>query len=59
MEPNEYKCARCHGVFSKETDGWSDEQAKEETKDIFGFLPGDNDLAIVCDDCWKELGFAS
>jgi hypothetical protein len=52
--PNEFRCAACAGVFTK---GWSDEEAAAERKDLFpGFERSDCEL--VCDDCFKAMGFA-
>ncbi len=54
MNDNEYRCVKCGGVFEK---GWSDEEAEKELSDgIHGDIPV-SDCAIVCDDCWKEMGF--
>lgn len=52
---NEYQCADCGRVFEK---GWSDEKAKEELSNTF---PGydEEDCGLVCDDCWKKLGFGA
>jgi hypothetical protein len=46
-------CERCGGEF--ETD-WSDAEALAESQALFGKKPPE-DLALVCDDCWKLLGF--
>jgi hypothetical protein len=53
MKPNEYKCAACGGVFEK---GWSDEEALAELDATFG-VPVE-DCALVCDDCYREMGLA-
>ena len=48
-----YKCAMCGGVFEK---GWTDEEAEQELQQNFqGITPDDCD--IVCDDCYKIMGF--
>ncbi len=49
MGPNEYRCACCGEVYEK---GRSDEEAMEECEEIFGDT---NDVAIVCDDCWRVM----
>lgn len=52
MEPNEYKCDGCGGVFEK---GWSEEEALKEKKEN-GW--GDMDMtrmAQVCDDCYQKI----
>lgn len=51
MKENEYKCAMCKGVFNK---GWTDEEAKEESKGYFGEW-ADQDLEVVCDDCFNKI----
>lgn len=50
---NEFTCAECGGTFEK---GRTDEEALSELKIKF---PGHNpeDCEIICDDCWKSLGF--
>lgn len=53
-EPTTYVCAVCEGTFDK---GWSDEEADAERAEQFpGFEQSDCDL--VCDDCYKRMGFA-
>ena len=51
MNPNEYKCAECGGVFDK---GWTDQEAAAELKANFGssFTPAGCD--VVCDDCYEK-----
>ena len=60
LKPNEYQCADCGGIFEK---GRSDEEAKNEAKELFGIEDEDieqgNDVAIICDDCFKKIGFNS
>ena len=52
-EDNSYTCAECQGVFEK---GWTDEEAQLEMKiDFPGMTMGKT--AIICDDCYKKLGF--
>ena len=57
---NEYQCADCGGIFEK---GRSDEEAKNEAKELFGIEDEDieqgNDVAVICDDCFKKIGFNS
>lgn len=53
LEMNQYRCARCDGVFEK---GWTDEEASAELGELFpGSMPSDCDQ--VCDGCFKEMGF--
>ncbi len=54
MNPNEYKCAVCHGVFEK---GQTDEEAEAELKETFGDVPVE-ECDIVCDDCWQKMGLS-
>lgn len=48
-----YTCERCGGIFDEE---WTDEEALAESTAMFGPLPK-ADLAVVCDDCWRAMGF--
>lgn len=50
---NEYRCASCGETFEK---GRSDDEAKEELSNTF---PGwdEDDCDLVCDDCWKKMGY--
>jgi len=51
--PNQYRCDACGGVFDK---GWSDDEAAAELSENFpGFTPEDS--GIVCDSCYKQMGF--
>lgn len=52
--PNQYRCDMCAGVFDK---AWTDEEAKAELGENFGDISTD-DCGIVCDDCYKKMGFA-
>jgi len=54
MKDNEYKCAVCSGEFEK---GWSEEEAVAEMKNNFGEDSTTDDCSIVCDDCYKKMGF--
>lgn len=49
MKSNEFKCARCEGVFEK---GWSDEEAAAELGERFpGFT--EDECVLICDDCFQ------
>lgn len=48
----QYRCDACGGVFDF---GWSDEEAKAE-QEANGW--SGIDCGIVCDDCFKAMGFA-
>lgn len=48
---NSYQCGKCGGTFEKD---WTDEEARQETKRLWGDLP-EEDLVVVCDDCFIEL----
>jgi hypothetical protein len=50
--PNEYRCDECGGVFEK---GWSDEEAHEEERAIFGREIPVERRACVCDDCFNRI----
>jgi DNA-directed RNA polymerase subunit RPC12/RpoP len=53
IQPGEYKCACCGGIFQH---GWTEEEAKEEYKKNFGKeVTTMQDKEIVCDDCYKKL----
>lgn len=49
-----YICASCGGTFDK---GWSDDEAEAELASTFAVPKEDCD--IVCDDCYKAMGFGS
>lgn len=50
---NTFTCAVCRETFEK---GWSDEEAREELGETFpDFEP--QDCELVCDDCYKRMGF--
>jgi len=51
IKPNEFKCAYCGGVYGKK---WSDEEAKEEMIDLWGYIPKDEQV-IICDDCFQLM----
>lgn len=55
LQPNEYRCAACGGVFKK---GWSDEEAREEAAKIFPGLDthDEEQSCLVCDDCFRQMG---
>ena len=46
-----YRCGKCGETYERE---WSDEEAMNESTELFGDLPA-SDLAIVCDDCFKAM----
>lgn len=49
-----FTCARCGGTFDK---GWTDEEAAAEANDLFPAAVNEHPLAVICDDCWKAMGF--
>lgn len=52
MKPNECRCAQCGVVFEK---AWSDEEARAE-QNANGFNDmAEDDLCVVCDDCYQEI----
>lgn len=51
--PEQYTCEACGETFDK---GWSDEEAILELEEEFpGFAT--SDCGLVCDDCYKKMGF--
>lgn len=54
MKPNEYQCAMCKGIFEK---GWDESAALKEAEEAFGkpVVKWNDDVLIVCDDCYKEI----
>lgn len=52
---DEYQCALCGGVFTTTV---SEDDAEAEYAAVF---PDDVDEpgAVVCDDCWRKMGFGS
>jgi hypothetical protein len=52
LEPGEFRCAMCQGVFLRSR---SDLEALSETKAIFGQVVRQEDCDLVCDDCFKKL----
>ena len=48
MKRNEYKCDACGEINIK---GWTDEEAEQEAKDIWGNI---ENRAIICDDCFQK-----
>ena len=51
MKDNEYQCCVCDGVFEK---GWTDDEAMEESEEVWGAMPPD-ELEVVCDDCYNKM----
>ena len=49
-----YKCAECGQTFYGDR---SDEDAREEAKDLFGWDPIEGGMEVVCDTCWRAMGF--
>lgn len=48
----EFTCDMCHGVFEKcRPEG----EAEAECIEIFGSMPTGDNLATVCDDCWRKI----
>lgn len=52
LKPHEYRCAACKGVFVK---GWSDEAAEAEWDEHFPDLPMDDEVSVVCDNCYEAM----
>lgn len=49
---DKYKCAVCEEEFDK---GWTGEEAEAELAENFGVPKEECDM--VCDDCYKKMGF--
>lgn len=47
----EFKCEHCGGTFETT---WSEEEADEEMKQMFGDVPKE-EQAVICDDCYKAM----
>ncbi len=47
-----YVCDACHQTYEK---GWSDDEADLEAKELHGKTSKDEDIAIVCDDCFNAM----
>jgi hypothetical protein len=63
MTSDEFQCASCKRIFKKVT---TDEEADAEALRLFGVEgssaklgDGPDDMAIVCDDCWKAMGLGN
>jgi hypothetical protein len=52
MTGENFHCAACGGCFEKSR---PDGEAAEEYQSLFQPHPGDDELDLVCDDCWKKL----
>ena len=52
--PNTFTCSICKRTFEK---GLSDDEAKAELDETFG-VP-EEDCELVCDGCYKAMGFGS
>ena len=48
----EYTCAMCGGKFNT---GWSDVEAMKEYIALFGKAALDEQMKVVCDDCFKKV----
>ncbi len=51
MKKNEFRCGHCSNIYEKD---WTDEEAIKESNEMFGDC-NKNDLAIICDNCYKKL----
>lgn len=47
-----YVCENCGGTFESD---WGEDEALAETSQLFGFLPVEDDRAVICDDCFKQF----
>ncbi len=51
MEENQFKCAKCDGVFNK---ALTEEEAIKEKNELWGDIPLEK-CELVCDDCFNEI----
>lgn len=51
MKEEMFTCVNCGQTFPK---AWSDEEAMEESRAIWGDLPRE-ELVQICDDCFNRL----
>lgn len=56
MKDKEYTCAVCGETF---VGTQSEEDAEAEMKGIFGNNFKKEDCGVVCDDCWKKMGYGT
>ncbi len=49
-----YTCALCGETFGL-ADGWTEDDAVQEYRGVFGESPTPEDSKIVCDDCYKKI----
>lgn len=54
MEKNQFKCVMCKGIFNK---GLTDSEAEKQLTEEFGKDWITEDCDLVCDDCYKKMGF--
>lgn len=48
-----YTCEHCHNTYES---GWSDEEAADEAKDLWGIESTKApDIAVICDDCFNAM----
>jgi hypothetical protein len=54
---SEYRCDLCGGTFQSVPG--ADELANSEALALFGIKDAGSqaDTLVICDDCWKKLGF--
>ncbi len=50
--PDTFTCEMCGETFEK---AWSDEEAAEEYRKLFGREPDVENDAPVCDDCYMKI----
>jgi len=52
VEASEFTCAHCERIFRK---AWTDDEAKAEAKELFGYEVPESERADLCDDCYAEF----
>lgn len=52
LKDNEFRCANCGKVYEKD---WSDEEAEDEAKEIWGVGNASTDerMSVICDSCFN------
>jgi DNA-directed RNA polymerase subunit RPC12/RpoP len=52
MTQKQYICANCRKTF---IEGWSDEEAAQEARILFGTEIPIEERSVICDDCYKKF----
>jgi len=54
-----FTCRSCLETFFVEDEDWSEDDANAEAEAKFGVANASEDprMAVVCEECWKAMGF--